>query len=85
MLKLVMAAAIALSASLSIGSVAEAASTRVVVIEKDMHHPRMDRRDRMDRRAHMDRRSNRDHGCMTKKVVKRVHGERVVKMTKVCR
>lgn len=71
MLKFALAATIALSAPLAAASVAEAATTKVIVVQKD-HHPHRGKH-RVAQR------------CVNKKVTKWVHGRKVVRTTRVCR
>ncbi|GGE15948.1 hypothetical protein GCM10011390_38780 [Aureimonas endophytica] len=74
---LLAAALIAVTAPLAVGSVAQADTTRVIVKETTHHRGPPHRPHRV-----VDR---RNHDCFTKRVVTHVHGERIVKTTRVCR
>ncbi len=86
----IIAAALALSAPIVTGASAANAETRVIITDTDRGGPHHDRRFDRDRRHDRDwrhdrRAERRDRGCVTKKVVRIVHGERVSKTTRVCR
>lgn len=86
MRSLIVAAAIALSAPLALGTAADAATTKIIIKQDDHRSHRMvDRRGphRVVEKRHVVRTHSRD--CFTRKVVTKVRGERIVKMTKVCR
>jgi hypothetical protein len=85
---LIVAAALAVAAPLGLGATAAQADTTKIIIKdghrdgyRDGRHGFRD--DRRPVRRVVERRYDRD--CMTKKVVTRVHGERIVKTTRVCR
>ncbi|MCB8837849.1 hypothetical protein [Aurantimonas sp. VKM B-3413] len=83
MRRLLLASALALTASLSFGASAQAAGVTVVIGD---HHPDHVRDHHRRPVTHRERRHMaRAHDCFTKKVVTRQHGRKVVKTTKVCR
>lgn len=90
MRKLIIAAAVALTASISFGAVAEAAGIAVVIGDHDRDHYRHDHR-YWHRDYHHDRREiyrvqHRRHAdCVVRKVVSHHHGRRVVEKTRICR
>lgn len=73
---LIVALVVALSAPLVVGTVAEAATTKIIIKESDRRPARVVEKRRVIR--------DYDRGCVTKKVVTKVRGERIVKTTKVC-
>ncbi|KAB0677199.1 hypothetical protein [Aureimonas leprariae] len=79
---LIVAAALALTAPLGLGATAAQADTTKIIV-KDGHRDGYRDSHRTVRRV-VERRDYGRH-CMTKKVVTRVHGERIVKTTRVCR
>lgn len=78
MRSLIIAAALAIAAPLGLGATAAQADTKIVIKsgDRDMHR---------DHRAVRRVVERRGPNCMSRKVVTRVHGERIVKTTRVCR
>jgi hypothetical protein len=73
---LLIAAVVAFTAPLAVGSVAEAATTKIIIKESDRRPARVVEKRRVVRHD--------ARGCTTRKVVTKVRGERIVKTTKVC-
>lgn len=75
---LIIAAALAVAAPLGLGATAAQADTKIVIKngDRDMHRSHRSATRVVERRG---------PNCVSRKVVTRVHGERIVKTTRVCR
>ncbi|WP_209595458.1 hypothetical protein [Jiella mangrovi] len=99
MRKFIISAAVALAATLSAGAAAQAANTKVIIVDKDAarthasekHHGQVivEKHNgsvvvKKSATKHVGKTQSHKKDCRTKKVVKIQHGKKVVEKTRVC-